>query len=273
MIYGAKVYTPEEKGFGILIKSIFKSRRIIIFITALIIMWMAAGVKVAADEIRTMNTTVAEAYDGASVDISDCSLEVTADYECTFMTEIERAELLECIADGIGLTIDGNYLSTTGTDRYVCTYSKSAKFCETVIKVIGVRQDETTEYHAVVSMNFSAEGASSVDYYYELAVKAMKATGAADVRSTRIFTGRKDGRMSTKQCRKLALQISDRLGGKTIAEDESVGLFTLYAYTGKMQEYISVNKEKIDLQISLTYDEINDDTVIYVAVPLMSGSW
>lgn len=49
--------------------------------------------------------------------------------------------------------------------------------------------------------------------------------------------------------------------------------YTVYAYTGLIDEYIEFVGCKINIQIAFTYDEQTDKTRIYLASPIINQDW
>ena len=70
---------------------------------------------------------------------------------------------------------------------------------------------------------------------------------------------------------RLTDRIMKKLGCKIVCENREKSLYTIYAYTRGMEEYIISGDDRINVQLAMYYDEIKDETVLCVASPLITG--
>ncbi len=66
----------------------------------------------------------------------------------------------------------------------------------------------------------------------------------------------------------IANQILEQIGAKVIAENRDDELYTIYAYDSGIEEYLTVGRERVNVNISMAYDEERDVTEVYFATPI-----
>ena len=60
---------------------------------------------------------------------------------------------------------------------------------------------------------------------------------------------------------------------KIAYENRKEDLFTVYAYSGLIEEYITVAGSKVNMQIAMSYDEKKDITFVYLATPFLNDGY
>jgi len=79
----------------------------------------------------------------------------------------------------------------------------------------------------------------------------------------------RSGKMTLRECRLYTEKMFDRLGAES--RDSGKGnYYTEYGYSSDMPDYIMSNNEKINVQVSYGYNEINDTTEISVGSPIIN---
>ena len=87
------------------------------------------------------------------------------------------------------------------------------------------------------------------------------------------FSGSYAGDLSLDEKNKIADEMIGNLEGKVVFESRENDLYTIYAYTGSIPEYITVDHNKINIQVAMSYDQSTDTTKVYLATPIISGDW
>ncbi len=87
------------------------------------------------------------------------------------------------------------------------------------------------------------------------------------------FLGAYDGDLPLERWNKIANSMIKELGGKIIYENRDKELYTIYAYSSQLPEYVSVDRNKINIQVAMRYEQDSDRTVVYLATPLLRGDW
>lgn len=95
----------------------------------------------------------------------------------------------------------------------------------------------------------------------------IKKMGADSIRYTRI-DGVLEGEMSENICRSYTEKILERIGAKKVSEHFDKD-YTAYGYSDKLENAVESDRKKINVNIRFTYNEINKNTEIAVATPLI----
>ena len=82
-----------------------------------------------------------------------------------------------------------------------------------------------------------------------------------------------DGSLSMSQKNIISDKIIESSGGRIVTERRSDSLFTVYAYTDKIDDYVLNGSLKTNLNVAITYDEENDITEVYMATPFMNEDY
>ena len=81
------------------------------------------------------------------------------------------------------------------------------------------------------------------------------------------------GDMSDKDRDNLADRMLKMLGAKTVTSGKVQDSYMVYAYTKDVKDSISLGKKKINVNITMNYDEIRNMTDITLSTPVYSGDF
>ena len=104
-------------------------------------------------------------------------------------------------------------------------------------------------------------------------IEALKDLQVVQVETTIQFLGAYEGDLPLERWDKIADSMIKELGGKVVYENRDKELYTVYAYSKMLPEYISVDQKKVNIQVAMRYEEDNNRTVVYLATPLLRGDW
>ena len=65
----------------------------------------------------------------------------------------------------------------------------------------------------------------------------------------------------------MADSLLKKLDAKVVAESRDSDIFTIYAFAEGVDDYMLMSGKKVNINISESYDEINNMTVIYMSTP------
>ena len=76
------------------------------------------------------------------------------------------------------------------------------------------------------------------------------------------------GALNYNERKDITDELLKSLDAKVVSENRDSEIFTIYAYTDNIPDYIKSVGRKINLNLSAEYDEITNETVIYLATPI-----
>jgi hypothetical protein len=79
--------------------------------------------------------------------------------------------------------------------------------------------------------------------------------------------------MTTDQKKEISEMLVRELQGEIAIEYDEGDLFTVYGYTGMLNEYVTSAGNKINIQIAITYNELTNKTTVTLATPVMNENW
>lgn len=83
--------------------------------------------------------------------------------------------------------------------------------------------------------------------------------------------GAVDGRIDITDRKNLCNELLKQLKAKEIQSRKTMDMFVVYAYDRSEKDYVMLGKKKINVNISMEYDETEDKTIVYMASPVYIG--
>ena len=87
------------------------------------------------------------------------------------------------------------------------------------------------------------------------------------------FEGNYEGNLSTGEKKQIASLLVEDLQGEIALEYDEGDLYTIYAYTGLLNEYIVSIGRKVNIQIAISYNELTNKTRVTLATPILNQNW
>ena len=167
------------------------------------------------------------------------------------------------------------------------TFVRKAKKANTTIKVISLLDNPVTDafaqveesreamHYIVVRLTIFEDMDSDILAYQERLENLLEELDIKQksMNTTLQFSGSYAGDLSLDEKNKIADEMIGNLEGKVVFESRENDLYTIYAYTGSIPEYITVDHNKINIQVAMSYDQSTDTTKVYLATPIISGDW
>lgn len=88
-----------------------------------------------------------------------------------------------------------------------------------------------------------------------------------------IVKGHLSGRISAEQKEHLASHLFHSWGGAVKSTHQTSGYYVAYGYTSGITFYKKINGQKINLNLAIAYDEISDETTVYLGIPLLNSDF
>lgn len=269
-------------------REVFANKRMRFFMSIVILLWTAVGAQALATKLFFREGDIMSAFVTTNSGLIESTLEVTAEYGSKYLTVEDKKSFISYVATGLGIKIDSELQTYGNEERQEVVFQKQAARAQTTIKVVTINNGDSTD-----AFKQNLESANQVTQYvmvriviYEDASNEIlrfkdKVEGIykdleikeSDVSTTLQLCGAFAGNLLLDTKNKLADDMIESLEGKVVFENREEELYTIYAYTGLLKEYITVEKTKINIQVAMSYDEINNCTKIYLATPIISGDW
>lgn len=216
--------------------------------------------------------TLVSAINNISLNDMKATLEGFGYYCDVYMSEEAKAEFVRNIGYELGLNYcdisndrDGEIATTTLT--------KDGKNARTEIKLITREQkltENVVESHQYLLVNIDLGRNVDAAISYQKTLKKIYEDKGIKADVTVNFCGNMDGKADLAIKNMIADQLLDHTQAKIVAENRGNDLYTIYAYTSKVDDYLELGNKKINLNISSYYDEQQQKTFFNVATPIIN---
>jgi len=257
-------------------KRIFSSKRTQFTLYIAMILWLAVITQIVVNYVFRKDFQITEAFVKTDMEEMKSSLEIISEYNGEFLSETDKKDMIHKIADSIGLNIDKDItiLKEGAHSEYI--FAKQARLAETEIKIISMEQ-EVDEYarmkHYIIVRMSILQSIQSIEKYKDIIVDTIDELGTLNKQITMRFDGNYDGNRSNDEKKQIAEFLIDQLHGEIALDYAEGDHYTVYAYTGLIDEYILSLGSKVNIQVAITYNEQTDKTVVTLATPILNDSW
>ncbi len=243
-----------------------------IALICLVGLWIIAGTRYVTEKIIYRERNLKEAFAIVSPGSTTGTVALTARLPESYLTEEDQKQLICFVADRIGLTVDTEPESVAEDSKTGFYYRKKAKRADTAIKILGVR-DVTGDkrYYLFVGLNLAEDKGDGIAYFRKKVGELATELELLEVQCSVQLSGRFPQDMTLAARNHLTDRILSKLGCEVVCENREEELYTVYAYTKGMDEYIVSGNDRINVQLAMYYDEIKKETVLCVASPVITA--
>ena len=267
-------WNRANKTIGLLRGTLSGKMRFTVYIV--MVLWVAVATQLVVNRLFQEEAQITEAFVKANAEEMQSSIEVAGEYRSGFLSDEDKKNLICGLAAKIGLVIDKEISIWQEDSRSEYYFYKQAKKASSEIKVISVKQEEedvvVMKHYVIVRLSVS-EGIQSIDEYKSILEKTFTSLDMKDTQITLKYEGNKEGDLTSEQKHEVAQLLVDELQGKIAMEYDEGDLYTVYAYTGMLKEYITSMDNKINIQIAISYNELTNKTKIELATPVIGEDW
>lgn len=258
------------------IKNTLSLRRTKITLYIAMVLWIAVATQMFVNRVFREEVKITEAFVKTNTDEMQSSIEIAAQYRSGVLSDEEKKTLICDLAAKMGLTIDKEISVWEEGARSEYYYYKRAKKATSEIKVISVLEEEeelsVMKNYIIVRLSIQ-EGIAGIDQYKSILEKAFNEQKVTDMQVTLKYEGNQDGDMTSEQKHEVAQLLVDELQGEIALEYDEGDMYTVYAYTGMLKEYVTSMDNKINIQIAISYNEVTNKTRITLATPILNDNW
>jgi hypothetical protein len=117
------------------------------------------------------------------------------------------------------------------------------------------------------------ESMESILSYKELLEETFAGLRGTEISTTIRLEGEYNGYLTMERRNELTKKMLSALNATVVYDYREEDLYTVYAYTAALTDYITVEKKKINLHIAMSRDEENYRTLLYLATPILPDTW
>lgn len=245
-------------------------------ISIVVILWVLAGMQFIFQITAKDEKQIMEAFHDIDFSSSVCEIEAYGEYLKEYLTKQEQQELLKRIGKQLGIE-SGFQLEAKRTDGGSETLLyKKAKRAETTLKLITSEiqaTDNFIESRQYLSIEILLYDSVDSGFYYKDKVEEILKEEGVSTKTVLNLKGSYPGRLNLDKKNELVDRLLSRVKAKTVIENRTDDLFTVYAYTALIPEYLYHEKKKVNLTVAVTFDETENTTKLYLATPVLEESY
>ena len=238
--------------------------------------WLFVILKLVAGSFFEKNTSLVAAFTVTNPTELSATVEITA--RCPEWQEGDGERLLEQLAASIGLRLDGTEKRETLTteQRQETCITKEAKAATTEMRIIrlhGTDGEESVKKDYVYAKIELKEALDTVLAYKVLIEYTLEKLSCTEISTTIQLMGDYAGYLTLDKRDEITEKILRALEAEVVYEYREADLYTVYAYTASLENYITVENKRINLHIAMSQDEENYRTILYLASPVLPDTW
>lgn len=252
----------------------YKRTKVTIYIVA--VLWLAVAMQMVMNRVFYEDLQITQAFVDIQSDELKSSLDIVAEYEREYLSEEDKKDLIIKMANSIGLTLDKEITINHDGTRSEYSFVKQAKRANTTLKVVSLEQEVDSSIkmeHYIIIRLYLSDGIPSMDQFREKLEKCLNDIGAGKPQITLQYEGSIMGSLTLEEKEQIADRLVSDLKGETALKYDESGIYTVYAFTGLIDEYIVSMGSRVNIQVAISYDEQADKTMVYLATPILNVSW
>ena len=234
----------------------------------IVAVWLFVILKALVGSFFEKNTSLVSAFSGTNPEEMSATVEVTAEY---FGETLEK-EILQAIAKKIQLTITEEPKVVKTNSRTEVSYVKQAKVAKTDLRVIELMQEDVKKEYVYAKIELK-NSINAIMTYKKWLEEALQELGCENISITLQLEGNYVGYLTIDRRNEVADKILNTLGASIVYEHRTEDLYTIYAYTASLDNYIMVENKKINIHVAMSQDEENYRTTLYLASPILPDTW
>lgn len=219
---------------------------------------------------------ITEAFHNSPMYVVQTEIEAAGSYGKFYLNEDTKKNILSKIAGEIGLNTDYEISTERLSDRSETILKKESKNGNTKIRIVSLEnhvEENVIEVEQYIFVDLVLyQNIENAFGYRDLIETAMEEIGV-EAEITMNFNGEYDGKLELEERNQIADSILKILKARVTAENRTEEVYSIYAYTNLIDDYITVNKEKVNVNVAMYYDEGRDRTCLYLSTPVYNSDF
>lgn len=246
-------------------------KKIVLYISLIVVMLVAVNKieKMVVEGEEQLITT----FSDINFDMKESDINIWSEYSQSYMTKKQMIELGNSIAQKLNLKPEFNSRYIDRDLLKIYEIKKQAKYVNTVIKIAQHIEEVDNnglrvENYIVVNMTFNNKY-DSVFYYKDKIKEIFKEMNLKPIDNLTL-TSTYDGKIEKNQMKEIVNKVLHGVSGNIVDSFETEDIYSVYAYSNYIPQYIISNGDKVNIDIALTYNENENLTYLYIAVPVIT---
>lgn len=237
--------------------------------------------------------SVEETFSEYGINESLCQIEGYYYYGTRYINDIRCIELLDNIAGELGINSAYVYNVENTENGYAAEITKEGEQFKLIIKSNTIEEqisESVLTQKTYISINLDIYNSIQSGYYYKNKIDSvMKRLCAEELKSEQeenssqqsdkkqisdsiylVIKGEISGEMLPDTQRELGEKLIKRLGADKVFDSFNADMYSLYAYNKSINNYVSIGKNNINVNVAFAYNELENVTYVYVGSPIVN---
>jgi hypothetical protein len=239
------------------------------------ILWLVAAANMLWRGQSGDNADIISAFSGNTYMDLSARIYACGEYGTIELADSAKELILEKAAQKIGIS------------RYEITDSFQEDYSAKILTQSSVNGDvackfvtltkeaegEVVSYEQYVSIEINLKNTVDASYTYEKIVKEIMQDLDIETEVTVNLKGALNGRLSDSQQKETADYILKAINAKSKQEYYIEDAYTVYAYDSSQTSYYKIGKDKVNVNVCITYNEAENITQICLATPIQNQDY
>ncbi|GMQ57702.1 hypothetical protein AN1V17_20970 [Vallitalea sediminicola] len=205
--------------------------------------------------------------------LCETDLNMWGEYSKSFMTEVEMKKLALEVTKKLGLEPDYKEEYNSEDFKRVYSVNKKTKEADTTIKVVELIEEVPNnglkvDNYIIINLVLS-DKCGSILYFRDKITEIFKEMDM-DARDNLTITSKHKGKLDESKAKEIVKQIANKMSCEVKDSFKTENIYSIYGYSRYIDEHIITEGEKINVDLALTYNEIEDTTYLYAAIPVIT---
>ncbi len=233
-----------------------------------LILWIITAVNVVASSWKRVGKEqIISAFNNETYTDIRASVATMGKYGDFNITDNAKKLILEDIAEDIGIN---RYAieDTVEEGNKVKTLSQSSDNGDVVCKFITVEEVPDAECKQYIYIGINLNNSAEAAFSYEEIVKNINEKLGIDSTVTVNLVGEMEGELSAGVKDMIVDGMLKNINAKVVVQNRDDELYTVYAYDDDIKEYVKLGRNKVNVNLSIAYNEERDVTMVYLSTPI-----
>lgn len=234
-------------------------------------LWAAAGLQIGAKKQENKEMEAVAAFSDIGTEQQDSIVQYYGRLKKREQVQMleRREEYLRQIAEQLGISSHIVVYRTYGEDSQTTVLQKEGANAETVLRLVTWRTKGEITGQSLYANITIHDGSLQGAFALRQKLKNVLDTKVESRRSSVAVEGSYNRTLSDEEKEKITERLLAGVDAKVAEENQDKNLYTVYAYSPCFSESVSQGKKRVNLALTLYYDERKQQTNVSLAVPVM----
>ncbi|GMQ62464.1 YwmB family TATA-box binding protein [Vallitalea maricola] len=205
--------------------------------------------------------------------LCETDLNMWGEYSKSYMTKSEMEKLALEVVNKLGLEPEYNEDYNSKEFKKVYSINKKTKEADTTIKVVEIIEEVANnglkvENYIVINIVLN-DKCGSILYFRDKITEIFQEMNM-DARDNLTITSKHKGKLDESKAKEIVKQIANKMSCQVKDSFKTENIYSIYGYSRYIDEHIITEGEKINVDLALTYNELEDMTYLYAAIPVIT---